>query len=167
MRSQENPFTATSNLSRYRLIRSACTPLNLVKHLDNPNTPFWRTIKEGNDHFEVTHLEPKVDVCEKRYVFDAEPVGGFANDRTRNESSPWRRNALPAATVKVSPPFNPAGWCPTYIIPHEIALAVAEKNRRDESQVIELLSRSTSMVPFPGKILACNRCSEPGPPRTP
>ena len=29
-------------------------------------------LKKGNDHFEVTHLEPKVDVCEKRYVFDAQ-----------------------------------------------------------------------------------------------
>jgi hypothetical protein len=49
----------------------------------NPNMPFWRMLKEGNDHFELTHLEPKVDVCEKRYVFDAEPVGGVANDPTR------------------------------------------------------------------------------------
>jgi murein L,D-transpeptidase YafK len=25
-------------------------------------------LKQGYDHFEVTHLEPKVAVCEKRYV---------------------------------------------------------------------------------------------------
>ena len=30
-------------------------------------------IKEGNDHFEVTRQEPKVDFCEKKYVFDAMP----------------------------------------------------------------------------------------------
>jgi murein L,D-transpeptidase YafK len=99
-------------------------PLNLVKHLHNPNMPFWRMLKEGNDHFEVTHLEPKFDVCEKRYVFDAEPVGGVA-------------------TTAVTLPFNPIGWCPAYEIPQEIALAVAEKNRRDESQMAELVSRST------------------------
>ena len=28
-------------------------------------------IKEGYDHFEVTKQEPKVDFCEKKYVFDA------------------------------------------------------------------------------------------------
>src|SRR5262249_21261805 len=127
------------------------TPLNLVKHLDNPNMPFWRMLKQGNDHFEVTHLEPKVDVCEKRYVFDAEPVGGIADDRTGNESIPWQSNALPAATAKAVTPFDPAGWCPAYKIPHEIALAVAEKNRRDESQMIDLLSRSASIVPIPGE----------------
>jgi murein L,D-transpeptidase YafK len=122
------------------------TPLNLVKHLDNPNMPFWRMLKEGNDHFEVMHLEPKVDVCEKRYVFDAEPVGGVANGPTRNESVRWPGNGLAAATTVVVPSFDPTGWCPAYQIPHEIALAVAEKNRRDESQMTELLSRGTSAV---------------------
>jgi hypothetical protein len=29
-------------------------------HSPDPNMPFWRILKEGNDHFEVTHLEPKV-----------------------------------------------------------------------------------------------------------
>ena len=33
-------------------------------------------LKEGNDHFEVTNLEPKISVCEGRYVFAAEPVNG-------------------------------------------------------------------------------------------
>ena len=47
------------------------TAQNMAKHRNNPNIAFWRMLKEGNDHFEVTHQEPKVDVCEKRYVFDA------------------------------------------------------------------------------------------------
>ena len=122
------------------------TPVNLLRHRDNPNMPFWRMLKEGNDHFEVTHLEPKIDVCEKRYVFDAEPVGGLANYSTRYESVRWQGNAFTAATA-VAPSFNPTGWCPAYQIPHEIALAVAEKNRRDEGQMSDLLSRGTSWVP--------------------
>jgi murein L,D-transpeptidase YafK len=120
------------------------TPLNLVKHLGNPNIPFWRMLKEGNDHFEVTHLEPKVDVCEKRYVFDAKPVGEVANYPSRNESVSWQSNAVAAATTAVTVPFIPIGWCPAYEIPHEIAVAVAEKNRRDESQMVELVSRGSS-----------------------
>ena len=123
------------------------TPLNLVKHLHNPNMPFWRMLKEGNDHFEVTHLEPKVDVCERRYVFDAELVSGVANYPTRNETVPWRTDASVAATTTVTVPFNPIGWCPAYEIPNEIAFAVAEKNRRDESQMVELVSRGTSTEP--------------------
>ena len=114
------------------------TPLNLVRHFDNPNMPFWRMLKEGNDHFEVTHLEPKIHVCEKRYVFDAEPIGGVAR---------FPSSGFPPVTPAVTPSFNPAGWCPPYEIPREIALAVAEKNRRDESQMATLLSRSTLAVP--------------------
>ena len=49
------------------------TALNMAKHRNNPNFAFWKMIKEGYDHFEATHQEPKVAVCEKRYVFDAAP----------------------------------------------------------------------------------------------
>ena len=48
------------------------TPANLARHRNNPNLAFWKMLKIGNDHFEATHLEPKVDVCNRRYVFDAQ-----------------------------------------------------------------------------------------------
>ena len=48
------------------------TPANLARHRTNPNMAFWLMIKIGNDHFEATHLEPKVEVCNRRYVFDAQ-----------------------------------------------------------------------------------------------
>ena len=35
------------------------TPANLAHHRTNPNMAFWMMIKIGNDHFEVTHLEPE------------------------------------------------------------------------------------------------------------
>src|SRR5260221_1211607 len=47
------------------------TPLNMARHRNNPNMPFWKMIKEGYDHFEVTRQEPKVAFCEKKYEFDA------------------------------------------------------------------------------------------------
>ena len=53
------------------------TAHNMARHRNNPNMPFWRMIKEGNDIFETTRQEPKVDVCEKRYVFNAETSGRF------------------------------------------------------------------------------------------
>ena len=49
------------------------TPANLARHRTNPHMAFWKMLKIGNDHFEATHLEPKVDVCDRRYVFDAQP----------------------------------------------------------------------------------------------
>jgi murein L,D-transpeptidase YafK len=48
------------------------TPVNLARHRDNPNMAFWKMLKIGNDHFEATRLEPKVEACDRRYVFDAQ-----------------------------------------------------------------------------------------------
>ena len=95
------------------------TPLNMAKHRNSPHMAFWKMLKEGYDYFEVTRAEPKVDVCEKRYVFGAEP----------------------------SAKFSPADRCPAYRIPEEIATAVREKQHRDETQTAELISRGTQTVP--------------------
>ena len=35
------------------------TPQNLAKHRNSPHLAFWKMLKKGNDHFEVTRLEPK------------------------------------------------------------------------------------------------------------
>ena len=71
---------------------------------------FWRNLKEGYDHFEVTHLEPKVDVCNRKYVFDAHPV------------------------TAESTTFNAQGACPEYKLPDEIADAVTAKQKADEAE---------------------------------
>ena len=47
------------------------TALNMAKHRNNPNFAFWKMLKEGYDNFNATHREPKVAVCDRRYVFDA------------------------------------------------------------------------------------------------
>ena len=79
---------------------------------------FWKMIKEGSDHFEVTGQEPKVDVCEKRYVFDA----------------------------TASTRFDPKGKCPAYQVPDEITAAVTEKQTRDDREFAALVSRGTATV---------------------
>ena len=52
------------------------TPENMAKHRDDPNFEFWQMLKEGYDHFELTKQPPKVDVCGRRYVFNAMPEEG-------------------------------------------------------------------------------------------
>src|ERR1700751_1507492 len=95
------------------------TPLNMAKHRNSPHLAFWRMIKQGYDHFEVTHLEPQVDVCERRYIFDAE-----STDR-----------------------FSPAERCPAYKLREDIAVAAREKQRRDDIETVELINPATSPVP--------------------
>ena len=44
------------------------TAENLARFRHDPNMPFWKNLKEGNDHFEVTQREPQVAYCGGRYV---------------------------------------------------------------------------------------------------
>lgn len=48
------------------------TAENLAARRDDPNWSFWQNLKEGYDIFEVKHVPPKVDVCGRRYAFNAE-----------------------------------------------------------------------------------------------
>src|SRR5271167_4618853 len=81
------------------------TPANLARHRTNPHMAFWKMLKIGNDHFEATHLEPKVDVCDRHYVFDAQ--------HPPNSSKPVV--------------FDPNGKCPAFVINPKIALSAGEK----------------------------------------
>jgi len=51
------------------------TAANMARYRDDPNFEFWKMLKEGYDHFEITKVPPKVDVCERRYVFNQFPEG--------------------------------------------------------------------------------------------
>ena len=54
------------------------TPLNMARHRNSPHLAFWKMIKEGYDHFEVTHLEPRIGVCERRYIFETKSTDSFS-----------------------------------------------------------------------------------------
>jgi murein L,D-transpeptidase YafK len=95
------------------------TPVNLAKHRNNPNMPFWKMIKEGYDHFEVTRREPKVDFCEKKYVFDAAKAPNATRD----------------------PVFDASAKCPAYVVPTEIADAVRQKQQDDEAETAKLVAK--------------------------
>lgn len=100
------------------------TPVNMAKHRNNPNMPFWKMIKEGYDHFEVTKQEPRVDFCEKKYVFDAVKAPGATRD----------------------PVFDASAKCPAYVIPEEIASAVHEKEQKDAAETAKLVSKGTPVA---------------------
>jgi murein L,D-transpeptidase YafK len=99
------------------------TALNMAKHRNSPHFAFWKMLKQGNDHFEVSRLEPKVNVCDKRYVFDAEPA---------NASRPLR--------------FDASAQCPAYQVNPELRDAIAEKQREDETKFADLVRRGTATV---------------------
>lgn len=56
------------------------TTENMALHKGDLNLPFWKTMKEGYDAFEITRQQPKVSVCGGRYVFNTEFDGGEPRD---------------------------------------------------------------------------------------
>lgn len=82
------------------------TPENMARHWQNPNMPFWVMLKEGYDHFEVTHRVPEVGVCDYRYVFDASAADGE---------------------------FVATEACPAYHVPEEIAVPLVAKQEADDA----------------------------------
>ena len=102
------------------------TPANLARHRNNPNLAFWKMLKVGNDHFEATHLEPKVDVCNRAYVFDAQ-----------------RPPKSPKPLV-----FNPTNKCPAFVVDPKVAGPALEKQRADELEYARLLQDNVPAAPI-------------------
>ena len=100
------------------------TAANFAKHRNNPNMAFWKMIKEGSDHFEVSHQEPKVDFCEKKYVFDA----------------------IRAPNATRDPVFNASAKCPAYAIADDLADAVRAKQETDNAEYAKLVSKGVPVA---------------------
>ncbi|MBO6508323.1 MAG: murein L,D-transpeptidase, partial [Roseibium sp.] len=75
------------------------TAENMARHRKSPHLDYWKMLKTGYDHFEVTKKPPKVSVCEKKYVFDA-------------------------TTLVEGVPFRASAKCPEYQVHPSIATAV-------------------------------------------
>ena len=132
------------------------TPANLARHRTNPHMAFWKMLKIGNDHFEATHIQPEVQVCNRRYVFDAKQLP--------NSSQPLL--------------FDPKGQCPAFIVNPKIARAALQKQRADEAEYAQLVKDNVSVAPiysgldggmnkvfftrFPGKIIPLAMVLPPG-----
>jgi hypothetical protein len=119
------------------------TPTNFARHRNNPNMPFWRMLKEGSDQFEITRQEPKVDFCEKRYVFNAQepqnatPVNGI------KVGTSWG-GLQPLQQAQSSLKFTAAGKCPAYEVPADVMSELKAKQRADDQQIASLSTRVTA-----------------------
>jgi murein L,D-transpeptidase YafK len=94
------------------------TAENMAKFRLDPNIDFWKNLKDGSDHFEVTKNEPSVLVCGKHYVFDA---------TTKDEVS----GSEPCPALKRDP---------------NVEAQVAEKEDKDETKVAELVATGVKPI---------------------
>ncbi|RUV43094.1 MAG: murein L,D-transpeptidase [Mesorhizobium sp.] len=80
------------------------TAANMARYRNDPNYEFWKMLKVGYDNFEITKVPPKVDVCDKRYVFN---------------------QVAPEGTT-----FDPTGACPAMTQPDSLKTAYADYEKR-------------------------------------
>jgi murein L,D-transpeptidase YafK len=94
------------------------TAENLAKFRLDPNIDFWKDLKNGSDHFEVTKAEPPVLVCGKRYVFNATAKG----------------------EVSANEP------CPALTRDQDVEALVAEKEQMDDAKVADLVASGVKPI---------------------
>ncbi len=92
------------------------TAENMFKNRDHKEYAYWKMLKRGYDHFEITAVPPKVDVCEKRYVFN-----------TQSDD-----------------PYAASAACPKLEMPKSLALAYAKTQSNYANRFEELLAKSES-----------------------
>ncbi len=91
------------------------TAKNLAKQVTSEHFEFWKSLKEGSDHFEITNHPPKVDVCEKRYLFNRE---------TADDAE-----------------FSARGECPPVTMPARLIEAYKEKLAEEQAAFAKALRR--------------------------
>jgi len=94
------------------------TAENMAKFRLDPNIAFWKNLKDGSDHFEVTKTEPSVLVCGKHYVFDA-----VAKDQVSGDEP-----------------------CPALKRDESVEALVAEKEQKDDAKVADLIGSGVKPV---------------------
>lgn len=82
------------------------TAANLARHRDDANMSFWRTLKVASDEFDLTLRPPKVDVCDRQYVFNADSNGVT---------------------------FDPDAKCPPYTVAPALTAALTQKQATDDA----------------------------------
>ncbi|MDX8467309.1 murein L,D-transpeptidase family protein [Mesorhizobium sp. VK23B] len=93
------------------------TAANMARYRNDPNYEFWKMLKVGYDNFEITKVPPKVDVCEKRYVFN---------------------QMAPEGTT-----FDPTGPCPASTQPDSLKTAYADYEKRYDAAFNSAVNSST------------------------
>lgn len=87
------------------------TAENMARHRDNPNIEFWKMLKVGYDHFELTKRPPEVNVCETKYVFNQQADKPFS-----------ATNACPAMTTPAALEVALASYNKTYAAAYNTAM---------------------------------------------
>lgn len=101
------------------------TAKNMVRYRDNKHFEFWKMLKKGYDHFEITRVPPKVNVCEKRYEFNTESSARYPS----------------------------SGRCPKRTMPASLATAFVKQQNKYNLEFEKLVAKSQFRTSAPVKPL--------------
>lgn len=96
------------------------TAENMVRHRDNPNIEFWKMLKVGYDHFQVTKRPPEIAVCDKKYLFNQQAADGSA--------------------------FTGAGQCPAISTPATLQVALNNYDKTYAAQYAKAMKKYDGTV---------------------
>lgn len=97
------------------------TDANMARHRSHPAYAFWRTLKEGYDHFEIARQPPRVAVCERRYIVNAD----FRDPRVKNVDPAGR---CPAYQVARPEPFVPRAGDKVAFMPQTVVPGLKKRD---------------------------------------
>ncbi len=93
---------------------------NLAKYRLDPNMPFWKELKKGDDHFEATKREVSYAICNGHYMFGAQAPEG----ETLDASAP----------------------CPSLKYDAQVEQRAAAQERAEKAEVAEIVARGERPV---------------------
>ena len=133
------------------------TAQNLARHRYDPNIAFWRNLKEGSDHFEVTKTEPQVAVCGKRYAFNSpdcaapDPAVAMAVARKQAEDDKTVAELVGKGTPAVKLVYEDGGGHPSF---RHVAVAQSVDEGASSFTVLQATSRNLGDVSRPEALAA-------------
>lgn len=92
------------------------TAENMAANRHSEHYEFWQMIKVGYDHFELTKRPPKVDVCDRQYVFNQ--------------------------VTEVGEEFRASAACPPSETPRSLQLAYASYSKKYEREYAEAVKEA-------------------------
>jgi murein L,D-transpeptidase YafK len=63
------------------------TQTNMARHAKSKWQPFWKNLKQGYDHFELTRQVPAIAICNRRYVVNVTLPNGITQASLRPEAA--------------------------------------------------------------------------------
>lgn len=135
------PFRMTDeNLARYA---------NVKGRQRNPNLPFWQTLKQAYDYFEITRKVPNIEVCARRYHVNVEWDGERLDPRgacPRFRSGPIEPYVAVASfsqTVRSAPAPRPAERPPVFQPPMNLLPGTTIAPPRADDPIGRLIQQLT------------------------